>query len=125
MPTEKATPRKPWISSLRRNLQREHLERLIDLTLPEAGFTAAYKPISNLALMKLRAIHEKIDRCLSQKGMMDAYSAAHLGEAKVRIEKALDAQYIYNVNDISSGGGLPFFFFGQEKEPQPGEPQQP
>ncbi|HIG29922.1 MAG TPA: DUF5117 domain-containing protein, partial [Verrucomicrobiales bacterium] len=55
---------KPWISSLRRNLQREHLERLVDLTLPSNGFSAVYKPISNLALMKLRKVHKKISKVL-------------------------------------------------------------
>ena len=41
---------------------------------------------------------------------------AHLGEAKVRIDRALDAQYIYNTNDIGGGGGMPFIFFGEEDE---------
>ena len=41
--------RKPMISSLRRNLQREHMQRLLDLILETSDDTAAYKPISNLA----------------------------------------------------------------------------
>ncbi len=32
---------------------REHLERLIDLTLPKNGNSAAYKAISNLCMMQL------------------------------------------------------------------------
>ena len=28
----------------------------------------------------------------------------------VRIDKALDAQYIYNLDDIGSGFRMPFFF---------------
>ncbi len=40
--------RKPMISSLRRNLQREHMQRLLDLILEDSDSTAAYKPISNL-----------------------------------------------------------------------------
>ncbi|MCA9066980.1 MAG: zinc-dependent metalloprotease, partial [Planctomycetaceae bacterium] len=47
--TEKFTVRKPLISSLRRNLQREHVERLIDLTLPGGGSSAAARAISMLA----------------------------------------------------------------------------
>ena len=120
-PTERCTARKPWISSLRRNLQREHLERLIDLTMPDAGYGAAYKPISNLATMKLRALQKSISGALDHRGMLDPYSVAHLSEAKLRIEKALDAQYIYNVRDIG-GSGFPYFFLLREPEaPNPGK----
>jgi hypothetical protein len=115
-PKKQATARKPWISSLRRNLQREHLERLIDLTLPDAGFTAAYKPISNLAMVRLRDIKDRTAKALEQKGMLDPYSAAHLTEVQLRIEKALDAQYIYDVGGLQMSS--PYFFFGQ---PTPGE----
>lgn len=103
-PEQKATARKPWISSLRRNLQREHLERLIDLTLPDAGYTTAYKPISNLALVRLRDLKDKITKALEQKGMLDPYSVAHLSEAQLRIEKALDAQYIYDAGGMQTSG---------------------
>jgi hypothetical protein len=104
---------KPWISSLRRNLQREHLERLIDLTLPSNGFSAVYKPISNLALMKLRKVHKEISKVLEiekETEKMDTYSKAHLGEAEIRITKALDAQYIYNAGSMG-GSSIPFIFF--------------
>lgn len=118
-PAEPSTARKPWISSLRRNLQREHLERLIELTLPEAGFTAAYKPISNLAIVKLRDIRGKIAGVMENKANMDPYSIAHLSEAQVRIEKALDAQYIYNAGQLG-GGRLPQILFIREPQsPQP------
>ena len=42
-PSRTYTARKPMISSLRRNLQHEHVERLIDLSLPNRGFGAAAK----------------------------------------------------------------------------------
>jgi hypothetical protein len=96
-------------------LQREHLERLIELTLPEAGFTAAYKPISNLAIVKLREIRGKIAATMENKANIDPYSAAHLSEAQGRIEKALDAQYIYNANQM---GGNRFPMFLLFREPQ-------
>jgi hypothetical protein len=121
-PAEPTTARKPWISSLRRNLQREHLDRLIELTLPEAGFTAAYKPISNLAIVKLREIRTKIAGAIENKGNIDPYSLAHLSEAQVRIEKALDAQYIYNANQMG-GGRLPTFLFFREPPIQGGNGQ--
>ena len=89
------TVRKPYISSLRRNLQREHLDRMIDLTMPAAGSAEASKAISNLSVFRLRELARKIEQIIGEKGdkgrKLDAYSLAHLSEAKLRIEKALDA----------------------------------
>jgi hypothetical protein len=86
--------RKPMISSLRRNLQREHLERLIDLVLQSNDATAAYKPISNLAAMQLRELKLKVDHSLNTCGdKMDAYTKAHLVNSQQTIERALSAQY--------------------------------
>ncbi|MCA3003813.1 MAG: zinc-dependent metalloprotease [Planctomycetaceae bacterium] len=113
------TARDPSITSLRRNLQRESLERLIDLTLPGNMMGEASKPISNLAVAKLREIREKIGD--AKKG--DPYTQAHLAEAAKRIDKALDAQYIYNQGD-SFGGLSPFMFMGQER-PGHGAPPAP
>lgn len=112
-PDKRFSARKPMISSLRRNLQREHLERIIDLTKPDAGFTAAYKPISNLAFMELRVLKGRIDSMLEHgDSKLDPYTSAHLTEATLRIAKVLDASYIYNANDMGGGGGgMPFFFF--------------
>src|SRR5262249_23931515 len=110
-PSGTYTNRRPMISSLRRNLQREELDRLIDLTLPNEGFGAAAKPVANLCVFKLRELSGKIDKTIKSRGL-DAYTAAHLSEAKVRIDKALDAQYIYNMPSFGSGG-MPMYIFGQ------------
>ncbi len=75
------------ISSLRRNLQREHLERLIDLAISQSS-SAAMKPISTLAAMQLREIKRKIDNTLEARAGLDAYSLAHLTESQARISKA-------------------------------------
>jgi hypothetical protein len=84
------TVRKPYISSLRRNLQREHLDRMIDLTMPAAGSAEASKAISNLSVFRLRELVRKIDQIIGEKGdkgrKLDAYSLAHLSEAKLRVE---------------------------------------
>ncbi len=106
---KKHTARKPMVSSLRRNLQREHLERLIDLSMASAGFNAVEMPVKTLAVAQLRGLHGKIKEASEAKNL-DPYTAAHLGECAVRIEKALDAAYIYNADDIG-GGGMFFPFF--------------
>jgi len=107
------TVRKPMISSLRRNLQREHLDRLIDMSMNNDGFNSASMMVKTLASMHLRELKETADGVVESSGGIDAYTKAHLQEVSVRIEKALDADYIYNTEDISSGG-VPWFLFGQD-----------
>jgi hypothetical protein len=88
--------RKPMITSLRRNLQREHIQRLVDLVLEEGQDTAAYHPISNLARMQLRTLSSRMGSTIEKCGnKMDAYSLAHLTECKERVERALEAGYTY------------------------------
>jgi Met-zincin/Domain of unknown function (DUF5117) len=96
-PGKKYTARQPMISSLRRNLQHEYVELMIDLTKGSYFSTAAYKPVSDLVIAKLRDIKEnKIDRVLETYGEdLDPYTKAHLKDASMQIKKALDAYYVY------------------------------
>jgi hypothetical protein len=96
-PGKKYTARQPMISSLRRNLQREYLELMIDLIKSDYYGTAAYKPIATLVVERLRQLKEdKIDRVLQTfDENLDPYTRAHLKDAATQIEKALDAHYIY------------------------------
>ncbi len=111
---KRSTAREPMISSLRRNLQREHVERLIDLAFPDGIVGAAGKPVATLAVAELRTLKDKLTAITGKgEGRLDPYSAAHLSELALRIERALDAQYIYNTDKIG-GGGFPFFFFGED-----------
>lgn len=113
------TARKPLISSLRRNLQREHLERLIDLTLPGNAQGAAGQTISTLASEQLRQIVKKIEAAQAASAdKHDAYTTAHLAQAKDRITKALDANYILNPGRNSGGSGIRFIL-GRETEQTP------
>ncbi len=105
-PDKRYTAREPMISSLRRNLQRENLNRLIDLTMPGNLPGAAGQPIQSLAAYKLRELNEKIASVVKlADSKIDPYTVAHLADAQVRIEKALDATYIYNTNDFGGGMG--------------------
>ncbi|MCH8270060.1 MAG: zinc-dependent metalloprotease [Planctomycetes bacterium] len=114
-PTEHFTAREPMISSIRRDLQGEHMERLIDLSL-ESGFGAANKAITDLARMELRKINDKIQQTLKNSdSRLDPYTVAHLTEAAHRITRALDAAYVYNTD---ARGGMGFFrFFGFQPTP--------
>lgn len=110
-----ATARQPMISSLRRNLQREHLKRLIDLSMPGAGTSAAMKPIANLALEDLRKIRASAENCQKQNGeKLDPYTLAHLAEVQQVIDKALNAEIIYNAREIGGGSASLRLLLGQE-----------
>ncbi|RMH11204.1 MAG: DUF5117 domain-containing protein [Planctomycetota bacterium] len=117
-PAKKTTAREPMISSLRRNLQREHVQRLIDLSIPgSSNVGPASRSIATLATTQLRVLQERIESLLKGQsaGRIDPYSKAHLEEVALRIGKALDAQYIYNTEDIGAGGGQPILFFGRDE----------
>ncbi|QDV55132.1 zinc-dependent metalloprotease [Rosistilla oblonga] len=106
--------RNPMISSLRRNLQREHLDRLIDLMLKKTDTSAAAKPISNLAMMQTKELKDEIDKSLGKCGDdMDAYTKAHLSECQSRIEQALNAGYVFNSGNQQQGP-LMFILSGDE-----------
>ncbi|VAX42110.1 FIG00870344: hypothetical protein, partial [hydrothermal vent metagenome] len=91
----KFTTRKPMISTLRQNLQSEHLSRLISLALLQSSSQSAYKAISNLALLELKTLKKEVDNKLKAEGKtFDIYTRAHLSKVSTQIEKALQAQFI-------------------------------
>ncbi len=92
-----ASAREPMLSSLTRNLQKEHIERLIDLVKPNSGFQAAQKPISNLASGQLAAIKGSIDK-VKGSDKLDPYTRSHFEEISKQITKVLDADYVINVS---------------------------
>jgi len=120
-PEGEVTPRKPRISSLRRNLQREHLERLIDLAIAQSS-NAAMKPITTLAAMQLKEIKRKIDNTLEARAGLDAYTVAHLSDAQSRIGKALDGQFIYNMPKSFGGSQIIQLLLGKEEPAPPSYP---
>jgi hypothetical protein len=90
---ERYTNRRPMISSLRRNLQSETTDRLIDLAMDSARMP---RPIQTLALAHLRDIHGRLGVILDgpDDGGVDDYTAVHLGDLEQRIGKALNAVYV-------------------------------
>ncbi len=110
MPSGPFSERKPAISSLRRNLQTEHLERLFDLAGESRSSTAAMKPIANLAAMQLKEIGEKIAKA-SENNKFDAYSTAHLQDSSERIKKWIDSKYV-----LQSASPSRTIFIGQSSE---------
>jgi hypothetical protein len=92
-PNGKRTEREPAISSLRRNLQAEHVDRLFDLANSGRGSNAAMKPIANLAAQSLKDLHKKLADS-RQVDSLDAYSAAHLNDMYDRIDRWVEGKYM-------------------------------
>jgi len=120
-PQKQFTARVPMVSTLRQNLQREHVERLIDLAVPGDAATEAYKPISNLASVELNRIQERVNRVLNEaKDKVDPYTLAHFEKLNEKIKKLKDSQFIYNANSIGGGGvGGLLLLLGNEPQPVP------
>ncbi len=90
---KKFSDRQPLISSLRRNLQREHTDRLIDLANNKLGNAPAAKPISDLAAAELAGLRDKLNASAGN-GNLDNYTRSHLRENVARITKMLEARYV-------------------------------
>lgn len=77
------------ISSLRRALQREHLNIMMGMVL-----RTKYVPedARTLAWYNLRELRRKISKTLSNSNKLDDYTKMHLEETRDRINKALNAQ---------------------------------
>ena len=104
-----STNRQPAISSLRRNLQSEHLARLIELSLEEDAGTPASRTIQSLVRMQLIEIQKQIQI----ENANDAYTRAHLADTEMKIQKALNAQFTIG-GDSGGGGGIDFMsLFGE------------
>ena len=113
------TARKPMISNMRRNLQAEYVGRLIDLATPGGMWGGAAKPTATIAMSTLRDVKGKMSGLLEGAGAakLDPYTSTHLSEQVAKIDRFLNAQYIYNTDDIG-GGGQMILLFGEDGKPQ-------
>ncbi|MBE9206700.1 zinc-dependent metalloprotease [Nostoc sp. LEGE 06077] len=91
--TEVFTPAQPTaISSIRRSLQREHLNILLEMVL---NTNDQLEDGRTLAWYELRQLQTAINTKLQQFGTaLDIYTVAHLEFASDRIMKALNAQLV-------------------------------
>jgi hypothetical protein len=84
--------RNPMISSMRRNLQSELVDRLVDLTLDGRRMP---RPIQTLCLHHLRQLDRKLAALMEENDVaIDTYTQAHLGDIQLRIGKALSAVHV-------------------------------
>ena len=84
------TNRSPMISSMKRNLQAEMTDRLIDLS---TGRVRMFRPVRTLALYHARELHKQLGGILASSTSLDVYSRSHLEDMHERLGKALDIVY--------------------------------
>ena len=89
----KWTDRQPFVTSIRRSLQRAHLKVFIDIVLSRPGSTMPADAHSVVRLA-LKGLSQQIGDVLKDGDQrLDAFTAAHLDEAKTRIDRALEAEF--------------------------------
>ncbi len=88
-PEVQFTNRKPAISSLRRNLQRNYLQRMAQMAMTGSG---APDDCQTIAFAELSALETRINDLLKGPAKLDSYTRAHLTESSSRIHKVLDAR---------------------------------
>jgi hypothetical protein len=77
------------ISSLRRALQREHLNIMTSMVLRTVDVP---EDARTLAWYNLRQLRNKLSKTLPHSGKLDDYTKAHLEETRDRINKTLNAE---------------------------------
>lgn len=87
------TNRSPLIGQLERNLQMEHLTRMINLATGMRWPGASGRTIQALARQELVTLQARVLIYSKARGV-DDYSAAHLRDANERIARALEAAYL-------------------------------
>ena len=92
-PDGQYTNRTPLVGQLERNLQMEHLTRMINLATGMRWPGASGRTIQALARQELATLQAKVVLYSKAKGI-DAYSAAHLRDVDERITRALEAAYL-------------------------------
>jgi hypothetical protein len=87
------------VDSFRRNLQRSHLEELVDKLLDRRGGPpSAFNPATpedarSLARYELTRLSRRIAQ-VAGSGSLDRMTRAHLAESKARIDRALEASLV-------------------------------
>lgn len=80
------------ISDFRRNLQKEHTNRLITLALMDTTTSPSMRTVSTLATAELRRVNDMIKAGVQSRP--DTYTMAHLQDLNKKIDNALSAAYV-------------------------------
>lgn len=92
-PDGEYTNRRPLVGQLGRNLQMEHLSRLVSLATGARWPDANGRTIQALARQELGVLRARVALYAKARGV-DDYSAAHFRDVEERIARALEASYL-------------------------------
>jgi len=98
------------VPALRRQLQRAHLQTLVDMLTKNTG---APDDARMLARYHLRQLREQLAKQLPR--VRDDYTRAHYSEAIDTIDKALNAQYLLGMPEIRVPSLTELLGIGAEK----------
>ncbi|MFN7016241.1 MAG: zinc-dependent metalloprotease [Fimbriimonadales bacterium] len=98
------------VPALRRQLQRAHLQTLVDILTKNTGVP---EDARMLARYYLRQLREQLTKQLPR--VRDTYTHAHYSEAIDTIDKALDAQYMLGMPEIRVPSLADLLGIGAEK----------
>jgi hypothetical protein len=105
----KFTDAKPMLSSLKRNLQRQHVNFMLAIADSKPGSMVS-ADLHSMVCYSLRDLSEQIGKLIAQSnGRVDLASKAHLSETKAQIDRVLNAPYI----NMPGGGGGGIIILGQ------------
>jgi hypothetical protein len=110
------TNAKPMLSSLKRNLQVQHLNYLLAAAESRPGALMS-ADLQSLIRFHLRELSTQIDGTLKEGQKIDLASRAHLTEARSRINRVLEAPSI----TLPSGGGGTIILQGAAPAAAPAE----
>jgi hypothetical protein len=102
---------RPFISSLRRNLQRTHMERMLEMAGPQNDYGAVSMPVATISRHQLRMLRDDMKKVLKRSTRLDPYTVAHLQDGMEIIDRALTPTHIYNTHEIG-GPAAPAIDFG-------------
>lgn len=91
-PAREYTDAEPMIDSIRRNLQREHLQLLLSYAQASPTMTIS-RDIQSMVRLALRELSTRIENTMKNREL-DFATRAHLEESKSRIDRVLEAQFI-------------------------------
>lgn len=86
------------VSSIRRDLQREYLGRLVRMVVsPLPGTPEDARTVARATLAELGS---RLDQALAGGNQLDVYTRAHLADSRQRIQQALNAQVVQSAGPV-------------------------
>jgi hypothetical protein len=93
-PTEQCTDAHPYLSSITRSLQREHMELLVAGVLSPAADGDLPPDLHAILCGSARELSERIGKVLGGDAkLLDTASRSHLTECRSRLNRTLEAQF--------------------------------